>query len=86
MCDRLHQPYRAPLIPGLEDALRLRGVPGLLGVALSGAGPSVLAFCSGHTEEVGAAITACFRAKQIPARARVLPVDDTGVVAERIAE
>jgi homoserine kinase len=85
MRDRLHQPYRAPLIPGLEDALELRGVPGLLGVALSGAGPSVVAFCSGHTEEVGAAIAACFRAKHIPARARVLPVEEKGVVAERIA-
>jgi len=84
MRDRLHQPYRAPLIPGLQDALELRDVPGLLGVALSGAGPSVVAFCSGHTEEVGAAIAACFQARQIPARARVLPVDNEGVVVERL--
>ena len=33
--DRLHQPYRAPLVPGLEDILKLRA-PGLLGCALSG--------------------------------------------------
>ena len=85
MRDRLHQPYRAPLIPGLEDVLELRDVPGLLGVALSGAGPSVVAFCSGHAKEVGAAIAACFRAKQIQARARVLPVDHEGVVVEHIA-
>ena len=85
MRDRLHQPYRAPLIPGLEEALALRGVPGLLGVALSGAGPSVVAFCSGHAEEVGAAIAACFQAKQIPARPRVLCVEEKGVVAERLA-
>ena len=84
MQDRLHQPYRAPLIPGLEDAIELRGVPGLLGVALSGAGPSVVAFCSGHTEEVGAAIADCFQAKQIQAHARVLRVEEKGVVAERI--
>lgn len=82
MRDRLHQPYRARLIPGLEDILRLRDVPGLLGVALSGAGPSVVAFCSGHTEEVGAALVACFRAKNIAARARRLPVDTAGVVVE----
>jgi len=85
MRDRLHQPYRAPLIPGLQDALELRGVPGLLGVALSGAGPSVLAFCSGHTEEVGAAIASCFQAKHIQSRTRVLPVEEKGVVAERMA-
>ena len=35
--DRLHQPYRAALVPGLDEILRLRA-PGLLGCALSGAG------------------------------------------------
>lgn len=39
--DRFHQPYRAALVPGLADILKLRA-PGLLGCALSGAGPSVL--------------------------------------------
>ena len=85
MRDRLHQPYRAPLIPGLEEILRLRDVPGLLGVALSGAGPSVLAFCSGHSDKVGAAIVSCFRAKKIEARARRLPLDTNGFVIERLA-
>ena len=41
--DRLHQPFRTRLVPGLEDALKLRA-PGLLGCALSGAGPSVAVF------------------------------------------
>ncbi len=41
--DRLHQPVRAQLIPGLTEILRLRA-PGLLGCTLSGAGPSVLVF------------------------------------------
>ena len=41
--DRMHQPFRAPLVPGLSEILRLRA-PGLLGCALSGAGPSVLVF------------------------------------------
>jgi homoserine kinase len=46
--DRFHQPFRAPLVPGLEEILKLRA-PGLLGCALSGAGPSVLAFYeAGH--------------------------------------
>ena len=85
MRDRLHQPYRAPLIPGLEEILQLRDVPGLLGVALSGAGPSVLAFCSGHSDKVGAAIVSCFRAKKIAARARRLPMDTDGFVVERMA-
>jgi len=41
--DRFHQPYRVPLVPGLGDILKLRA-PGLLGCALSGAGPSILVF------------------------------------------
>ncbi len=41
--DRFHQPYREPLVPGLHDILKLRA-PGLLGCALSGAGPSILVF------------------------------------------
>lgn len=41
--DRFHQPYRAPLVPGLDAILKLRA-PGLLGCALSGAGPSILVF------------------------------------------
>ena len=41
--DRLHQPYRYPLVPGLEEMVKLRA-PGLLGCVLSGAGPSILVF------------------------------------------
>jgi len=49
--DRLHQPYRAKLVPGLTDMIRLRA-PGLLGCALSGAGPSILVFYEKGHEEV----------------------------------
>ncbi len=41
--DRLHQPYRARLLPGLEVCLRDALAAGALGAFLSGAGPSVLA-------------------------------------------
>ena len=51
--DRLHQPYRYPLVPGLEEMTRLRA-PGLLGCALSGAGPSILVFHErGHESVCG---------------------------------
>jgi len=43
MRDRIHQPYRAPLCPLLPRLLPLAGENGILGAALSGAGPSVLA-------------------------------------------
>ncbi len=41
--DRLHHPYRVPLIAGLAEVLALKA-PGMLGCVLSGAGPSVLVF------------------------------------------
>ena len=49
--DRLHHPYRTALVPGLEEILRLRA-PGLLGCALSGAGPAILVFFERGCEQV----------------------------------
>lgn len=49
--DRFHQPYRVALVPGLDEILKLRA-PGLLGCALSGAGPSILVFYERGHEEV----------------------------------
>jgi homoserine kinase len=42
--DRIHQPYRAPLCPLLPCLQELTGKKGVLGSALSGAGPSVIIF------------------------------------------
>jgi homoserine kinase len=42
MRDRLHQPYRAEVCPLLRRLLPLAGQGGILGAALSGAGPAVL--------------------------------------------
>jgi homoserine kinase len=42
--DRIHQPYRVPLCPLLPRLQELTGRQGILGAALSGAGPSVLVF------------------------------------------
>jgi homoserine kinase len=49
--DRMHQRYRSPLVPGLDEILKLRA-PGLLGCALSGAGPSILVFYERGCEQV----------------------------------
>ena len=51
--DRLHQPYRMQSVPGMEAILALRA-PGLLGCAMSGAGPSILVFYeTGRQDVVG---------------------------------
>jgi homoserine kinase len=58
--DRFHQPYREALVPGLHDILKLRA-PGLLGCALSGAGPSVLVFYERGYEVVCDLVRQIFR-------------------------
>jgi homoserine kinase len=58
--DRFHQPYRIPLVPGLDEILKLRA-PGLLGCALSGAGPSILVFFERGSEEVCDLVRQIFR-------------------------
>ena len=49
MQDRLHQPYRLKACPLLPLLLPLTENPAILGVALSGAGPSVLLIAEGST-------------------------------------
>lgn len=44
MRDRLHQPYRQSLVPGMEKLLREATDYGAIGIALSGAGPTLIAF------------------------------------------
>ena len=47
MTDKLHQPYRLKLIPGAVSAMNAAKEAGASAVALSGAGPSVIAFSAG---------------------------------------
>jgi homoserine kinase len=51
MKDRLHQPYRASLIPGMETILDESVEHGALGVALSGAGPTLLALVDRESKQ-----------------------------------
>ncbi|HWE86696.1 MAG TPA: homoserine kinase [Terracidiphilus sp.] len=48
MADRIHQPYRAAICAQLPRLLPLAGSAGILGVALSGAGPAVLVIVDGE--------------------------------------
>ncbi|HEY3763976.1 MAG TPA: homoserine kinase [Gaiellales bacterium] len=72
--DRLHEPYRAPLVPLLRAVReRLAGLPAF-GATLSGAGPSVLAWC-----EPGAGATVAAALEGLGARALPLAVAENGV-------
>jgi homoserine kinase len=80
LCDKVHQPFRSPLIPGFEEILHLHeaGLPGLLGICLSGAGPSVLVLAEAHLQEIFQRIEAIFHRHQIRSRAFELEVDNEG--------
>ena len=78
MRDRLHQPHRESLVPGLAEALALPHMRGLLGIALSGAGPSIVALVNDNDQEIGARIANCFKARDIDSTIRLLVVDNEG--------
>jgi homoserine kinase len=65
MQDRLHQPFRGEICPLLPKLLPLAGEQGVLGVALSGAGPSVLLMSDGGLpmEELRARVVGCVGAE-----------------------
>ena len=59
MRDRWHQPLRAELVPGLEAALALDD-PEILGVCLSGSGPSIIALVTDDTRVAEARLRAIY--------------------------
>jgi len=75
--DRWHQPYRTNLIPGLADVLDLKHTD-LLGVCLSGAGPSILAFVRGSGAAISDAIRGTLQKSGITAQSYVLSADNLG--------
>ena len=82
--DRLHQPYRAALVPGLAEALAFRH-PTVLGAFLSGAGPSIGAFV---LDDAGAAerfFTDLFARQGLACAVRTLDVHQPGAVRARVA-
>jgi len=84
MQDKLHQPYRQNLIPGLSEILSIPATscpPGLLGICMSGAGPSVLALARGDDEElvrIGDVILARFKAQGVNGEIKILEFDREG--------
>jgi homoserine kinase len=82
--DRLHQPLRAPLAPGLSEVLKLNDEtdahPGLLGVAISGAGSALIAFATGNCDAIAETMNARMTACGVKARAMEVKVDNRGRV------
>jgi homoserine kinase len=69
--DRWHQPHRAALVPGLAEALAF-DEPGLLGVCLSGAGPSIAALAVGGFDEIASRFHDLYRRLGLACTVRTL--------------
>lgn len=80
MEDRLHQPYRCNLVPGMEDVWQAAKEAGALSAALSGAGPCLIAFAIKDTEAIGQAMQKAFLSHGIQSDILVLSPDRAGAI------
>jgi homoserine kinase len=81
MQDRVHQPYRKHLIPGLPRILSSvtpKSHPGLLGICLSGAGPTILTLATDNLEAIGETISREFAHESITCTVKFLEVTIAG--------
>jgi homoserine kinase len=76
--DRLHQPYRLKLIPGMRDVLAAAMEKGALGAALSGAGPCLIAFTQEREAAIGESMVAAFARHNVRAAYLNLNIDSEG--------
>jgi homoserine kinase len=78
--DRIHQPYRASLCPLFPALQKLGSSSGILGVALSGAGPSVLIFldAKANLRQAKAQIAAHLRVHRLSAELIATRISNVG--------
>lgn len=79
--DRLHQDYRYKLIKGAKRVLRSARGAGAIAAGLSGAGPTLIAFCDvndGRADRIKHAMQRAWGTVGVNARALVLEQDNTG--------
>lgn len=82
--DRLHQSYRQDLVPGLEEVIKETKEAGALAVALSGAGPSIVALTLEKEELVGQRMVQTFAKHGIAADYKITQPAVEGVLVEEI--
>lgn len=79
MDDQIYQPLRKQFIPGFDQVLEAAYQKGGLGCALSGAGPSIIAFCpDNRRQQVGEAMQQAFQCAGVVSRVLPLQVNQLG--------
>ncbi|MFA5857481.1 MAG: homoserine kinase [Elusimicrobiota bacterium] len=86
MRDKLHQPYRSKLIPGFYKVYAAAKRAGAMGVALSGAGPTMLAVTESKKTGsiIGERMVSAWKKYNVLASYKVLEIDDTGYRVEKV--
>ncbi|KAF2644521.1 phosphoribosylformylglycinamidine cyclo-ligase-like protein [Massarina eburnea CBS 473.64] len=89
MQDKIHQPYRRGLIPGLTEILQSvtpQSHPGLLGICLSGAGPTILALATTNFDSIAEHLLAQFGKEGITCDWKLLELAEEGTTVSRTEE
>ena len=76
--DRLHQPYRSSLVPGMEEVFEAALKEGARGAFLSGAGSTVAALADENEKRIGKTMQEAFLEKGLKSRVKVLEIDKKG--------
>lgn len=76
--DKLHQPYRANLIPGMYDVFNAANEHGALGTTISGAGPTLIAYTIENADAIGQSMVQAFAKHNIKSKYLVLDIDSKG--------
>lgn len=86
LVDVMVEPHRAPLIPGFGAVQAVAMDAGALGCSISGAGPSVFAWCDGDAVAGAArdAMVVAFAAAGVPAEGWTCEVGGPGARLERV--
>lgn len=84
--DRLHQPHRVPHGPGLADVLKMNDqtgdYPGLLGVAVSGAGSTMIAYATANFSQIAGEMSQRLTSVGVTSRSIEVEVDNRGRIVE----
>jgi homoserine kinase len=78
MKDRWHQPARAPIVPGLAEAIAFDD-PAVLGVCLSGAGPSIVALVTDGAARATSLFDDMYKRLGLPCTIRTLSAHQPGI-------
>lgn len=85
MKDKIHQPYRALLIPGLRTVLKEvtpESNPGLCGICLSGAGPTILCLATENFEGIAETVIRVFNGHNVKCLWVLLSLAQEGATVE----